>query len=51
MYTKFLMTKSKVEQKSWSNEQYSRRECLEIVGIPKTVSDSSLEEAAVNIFE
>ena len=28
------------EQKSWSNEQYSRRECVEIVGIP--VTDSPL---------
>ena len=41
----------KVEWKSWSNEQYSRRECLEIVGIPESVTDSSFEETALNIFK
>ena len=25
------------EQKCWANEQYSRRECLEISGIPESV--------------
>ena len=29
-----------VERKSWSNEQYSRMECLETVGIPETMTDS-----------
>lgn len=42
---------AQVEQKSWCNEKYSRRECLKIVGIPKTVTESSLEETAWNIFE
>ena len=37
-----------IERKPWSNEQYSRRECLDI---PKTVTDSSLEETALNILE
>ena len=40
-----------VERKSWSNEQYSRREYLEIVDIPESVTDSSLEETALNIFK
>ena len=40
-----------VEQKSWSNEQYSRRESLEIVGIPETVINSSLEETTLHIFK
>ena len=39
------------ERKSWSNEQYSRREYLEIVDIPESVTDSSLEETALNIFK
>ena len=25
------------ERKCWANEQYSRRECLEISGIPKSI--------------
>ena len=29
-----------VERKSWNNEQYSRRECLEIVVIPETMTNS-----------
>lgn len=40
-----------VERKSQSNEQYPKRECLEIAGIPETVSNSSLEETALNIFD
>lgn len=40
-----------VKRKSCSNEQYSRGECLEIVAIPETVSNSSLEETALNIFK
>ena len=32
------------ERKCWANEQYSRRECLEISGIPESVSDSALED-------
>ena len=40
-----------VERKSWSNEQYSIRECLEIVGIPESVTDSPLEETGLNIFK
>ena len=40
-----------VERKSWSNEQYSRRECLEIVSILESVTDSPFEKTALNIFE
>ena len=32
------------ERKCWAKEQYSRRECLEISGIPEFVSDSALED-------
>ena len=32
------------EQKCWVNEQYSRMKCLEISGIPESVSDNALED-------
>ena len=32
------------ERKHWANEQYSRRECLKISGIPESVSDNALED-------
>ena len=32
------------ERKCWANEQYSRRECLEISGIPESVNDNALED-------
>ena len=33
-----------LERKCWSNEQYSRRECLEISGIPSDTEAGKLEE-------
>ena len=35
----------------WTNAQYSRRECLELVGVPRSVSDGDLEEKFLKIFE
>ena len=32
------------ERKCWAKEQYLRRECLEISGIPESVSDNALED-------
>ena len=32
------------ERKCWANKQYSKRECLEISGIPESVSDNALED-------
>ena len=32
------------EQKCWANEQYARREFLEISNIPESVSDKALED-------
>ena len=40
-----------VERKFWSNEQYFRHECLQIVRSPEYVTDSSLEETPLNIFK
>ena len=39
-----------VERKYWANEQYSRRECLEISGIPESIQDDDLEDCVLKIF-
>ena len=31
------------ERQCWANSQYSRRECLEVVGIPTSIPKDSLE--------
>ena len=33
-----------LERQCWANAQYSKQECLEITGIPSSVSDKDLEE-------
>ena len=38
------------ERQCWANAQYSRRECLDIVGIPHEVSVEVLEEKVLKIF-
>ena len=40
-----------VEIKYWSNQQYYRRDCLEINSIPERLIDSLLEETALNTFK
>ena len=40
-----------LEHKCWSNEQYSRRECLEISGIPSDTEAGELQETALKVFE
>ena len=40
-----------LERKCWSNEQYSRRECLEISGIPSDTEAGELEETVLEIFQ
>ena len=41
---------TKVERKCWANEQYSRWECLEISGIPDSISHNDLESKVCGIF-
>ena len=41
---------STLERQCRANAQYSRRECLDIVGIPRGVSGEVLEEKVLNIF-
>ena len=38
-----------MERKYWANAQYSRRECLELVGIPQSVKDDDLEKIVTKI--
>ena len=40
-----------IERQCWLNAQYSRRECLDIVGIPSEVEADALEEKVVATFE
>ena len=40
-----------MERQCWANAQYSRRECVEIVGIPTTVPDNELEETFCKIVD
>ena len=39
-----------VEGQCWANAQYSRRECLEVVGIPSSVNVKDLEGKVCTIF-
>ena len=40
-----------LECQCWSNSRYSRRECLELTGIPKTSDNNTLESTVLKIFE
>ena len=40
-----------LERKCWNNEQYSRRECMEISGIPSDTETVKLEETLLKVFE
>ena len=40
-----------LERQCWTNAQYSRRECLDIVGVPREVSGDVLVETMLNIFD
>ena len=40
-----------LERQGWGNNQYSRRECLEITGVPDSVSNDDLEETIIKIFD
>ena len=40
-----------LERQTWSNSQYSRRECLEPSGIPETIENKDLEGIVLGIFK
>ena len=39
-----------LKKQCWTNAQYSRRECLELVGIPSSIEHDQLEDKVVEIF-
>ena len=38
------------ERQCWANAQYSRRECVEVISIPKTVESKDLEHTVCKVF-
>ena len=40
-----------MERQCWTNAQYSRRECLEVVGIPDSVQNNQLDDKVPTIFK
>ena len=46
--TKRIVT---LERQCWANAQYSRKECLEVAGIPRQVDGNLLETKLLSIFE
>ena len=40
-----------LDRQCWANAQYSRRECVEISGIAKSVEDNALESTLCKIFD
>ena len=38
-----------MERQCWANAQYTRRECLELVGIPQSVKDDNLEKVVIKV--
>ena len=40
-----------LETKCWRNEEYFRRECLEISGIPSDTEAGELDETVLKVFE
>ena len=40
-----------LERQSWLNEQYYRKECLEMFGVQESIIDKALEGKALNLFE
>ena len=40
-----------MERQCWSNSQYSRRECLEVTGIPESSESKDLEQPVLKVSE
>ena len=40
-----------LERQCWSNCQCSRRECLELSGLPESIENSELEDTALQLFK
>ena len=39
-----------MERQCWANARYSRRECLEVLGIPRDVSNEKLNSKVLEVF-
>ena len=42
---------TRLERKCWENEQYSRRECIEISGIPQSIRQLDLGKTVLHVFD
>ena len=42
---------AKLERQTWTNSQYSRRDCLDLSDIPETIENEYLEGKVLGIFE
>ena len=40
-----------MERQFWGNAQYSRRECIEVVGIVNSVNNNELEDKVLTVFQ
>ena len=40
-----------VERQCWKNAQYSRRECVEVVGLPSSIADDQLENTICRVLQ
>ena len=52
-HAKSLLSKGLVdmERQCWSNAQYSRRECIEVVGIRDSINNNELEDKVLTVFK
>ena len=42
---------STIERQCWKNAQYSRRECVEVVGLPSSIEEKDLERTACRALQ
>ena len=42
---------SSIERQCWRNAQYSRRECVEVVGLPSSIEDKDLEPTVCRVLQ
>ena len=49
--TKLYLKMKFLERQCWANKQSSRRECLEISGVPESVTDNDLEGNVLKLLE
>ena len=40
-----------IEKQCWKNSQHSRRECVEVVGLPSSIEDKDLEPTVCRVLQ